>query len=106
MGLSGLLKVTPTEIMKRLACSTFLMADAHIYKRLNNYYPYLKGVFEKIVSKVFMLHSSLNLNVNILKKYNFESETIERVYAHSPCLLCKPSTTHLLFSMGYLDKLL
>ena len=106
MSISKLLKITPTEVIKRLADSILLKPSDKIKKRFNNYFPYLKGVLEKCLKRVFMLQSGLNLTENILKEYGLNKHLSEQAYANCVCMHANPCLLSLIFSYGYLDKLL
>ena len=104
--ISRLLKISPTETLKRIYGASLISYDKDIEKALGNYAPYLKGVLKKCLSKIFMITSSINYPINVLKKYNFNANRVEKSFALSPCLSKLPTTLHLIASFGYSDKLL
>ena len=101
-----LLKISPIEAMKRFVNSELIVGSGLIESRLNNYFPYLKGVLSNCLSKIFMLQSGLKINFNVIKKHEITAKRIETSFALASCLFTKPCALHLFSAFGYLDKLL
>jgi len=106
MAISDLLKISSTEIIKRISNSELLTGSDIIFKRFNNFYPYLKGVLSKCLTRIFSIHSRIDSFKNIIKIYNLSQKRIEKTFALSSCFFNKPCALHLFSAFGYLDKLL
>lgn len=103
--LSEIMKVSPSTILSRLAPSELVYEDS-VKQTFSGYYPYLKGVLNKCLKKIFLITSGLNINIMPNKKYNLTAKAIEKSLALSSVTYLKPCTLHLMFVFGYLDKLL
>ena len=100
------LKVSVSQIMKKLASNLIISPTKEIVNSFGSYQPYLFGCFKNLAGQIFKIHSNLALKDNVLKKYEFNAMCIENAFALSPYLFDKPTLLHLIGNFGYLDKLL
>lgn len=103
--LSKLLKTSPTETLNRIVGAKFVLFDREIINRVQNYIPYLKEVFKKCSKSFFVITTSINEPLNVLKKYRFDGKRVENTFALTPVVSQKVTTLHLMACFGYMDKL-
>lgn len=103
---SKLLKISPTEALRRIDGASLIIDNKEITKVANNYIPYIKTVLKKCLNKMFFVTSTINHPVNVLKKYKFDAYRVQKSFALTPCLFASPTTLHLIAGFGFMDKLL
>lgn len=106
LNLSMLIKVSSSELIKRMVGSEFILGEERIFNRFSNYYHYLKTVLNKSVIKIFRIHSHIVITDNFIKKYNFSAKRVEKTFALAHCLFFKPCCLHLFSAYGNMDILL
>ena len=104
--ISQLLKISKTESINRINGACYMLEDVEFKQRIYGYIPYLKVVLKKCISKIFMIHSSINVMFGFLKKNNINAERVEKTFALASCIYARPTTLHLMASCGFMDKLL
>lgn len=104
--ISRILKLPSTEVLKKMADSGLLCLSDTLERNFNNYQPYLKNQFEKTMSKVFKIQTSLCLNENIVVSSGFDAYKVQRSFALSANFYNRPTLLHLIESYGFMDKLL
>ena len=100
-----LLKIPSTEVIKRMCDSKLLSLQENVERNLNNFHPYLKRQFEKIMSKVFKIQTTFCLSENVLLKNKFTHEKVQNCFAIAPNFYSRPTLLHLIESYGFMDKL-
>jgi len=101
-----LFKVPVTEVIKRISSKSVYENPEEIIKRFNNYQPYLISSFEKLMGKVFKIHTMISMNENVLLKSKFNKETISLCFALAPDFAKRESLLSVMSLFGYMDKLL
>lgn len=104
--ISRVLKLPATEVLKKMADSELLSLSDIIERNFNNYQPYLKNQFEKIMAKVFKIQTSLCLNENIIATSGYNAFRIQRSFALSANFCNRSTLLHLIETYGFMDKLL
>lgn len=104
--LSNFLKVSSSQIMKRLASSKLLLTNVELAQIFSGYQPYLYGKFKSLAAQMFKIQTLVALKDNVLQSYQLTGMEVELAFAMSPCLYNKPTLLHILNNFGYMDKLL
>lgn len=104
--MSKFLKVSPTEVLKRVTKILSVGDRKDIDGCLKNYFPYLKSVFDKTLNKIFSIHSKISVNSNAINKFSLNYDKVEKSFALSTLFGKRRCTLNLLAIQGYLDKLL
>lgn len=104
--LANELKISSTEVIKRLGNNQVLLPNEKIRASFFNYQPYLEHIFDKVLAKVFKIQSSLCMNENIALKNKLNGEKISRALALSANFGKEPTLLGFIHSFGFMDKLL
>lgn len=101
-----LYKIPATEIIKRMGNNDILLPSKQTRNTFLNYQPYLKNLFDKMLARVFKIHTELYLTENITEKYNLNGTLIEQVFAVSANFSKKPTLLGFVQAYGFMDKLI
>lgn len=103
---STLLKVSSTEVIRRLCDNKILMPNKEVCSRFCNFQPYLKKYFEKTISKMFKIQTSFCLSENVVLKNHLNGEKILHAFAVSASFGKVPTLLSMIEAYGFMDKLL